>query len=140
MMNSNFQEITAQATGATEIFQIDIIQDLWSGYGKIARYGLKGCDRKTVVVKHVRMPDRTHHPRGWNTDWSHQRKIKSYEVEMAWYRTWSQFCDEHCRIPHCLALESGDDDGSEDWEIASSFILVSVSVSSSRAESLNFNH
>ena len=105
-MNKHFQEVTLNATGATEIFEIEVIQNLWSGYGKIVRYGLKGTESKSVVIKHVHLPKQEHHPRGWNTDLSHERKIKSYQVETAWYSKWSNSCDNNCRIPKCLALES----------------------------------
>lgn len=110
MMNDNFQEIACQATGAIEIFKINDIQSLWSGYGKIVRYGLKGSNRNSIVVKHVQLPEQNRHPRGWNTNLSHQRKLKSYQVEIAWYQQWSESCDETCRVPHCLALESSDDE------------------------------
>ncbi len=110
-MNEKFQAITLRATGAEEIFKIEDIQTLWSGYGMIMRYGLKGGgDRHSVVIKHVRLPDQSEHPRGWNTDLSHQRKIRSYLVETAWYRHWAALCDNSCRIPHCLALESSADE------------------------------
>ena len=105
-MNQDFQEITRKATAAESLFKIEDIQTLWSGYGKIMRYGLKGSDYPTVVIKHVKLPDQNHHPRGWNTDLSHQRKIRSYQVETAWYRDWAAQCDDRCRIPCCLALES----------------------------------
>ena len=71
-MNNVFQQIAGEATGASEIFHIEDIQTLWSGYGKIKRYGLRGADREQVVIKHVKLPDRAHHPRGWNTDLSHK--------------------------------------------------------------------
>ncbi len=109
-MNLTFQQIVCSATGADELFHIEDIQSLWSGYGKVMRYGLKGCARDTVVVKHVRLPECSNHPRGWNTDISHQRKIKSYYVEIAWYRDWAHACGDHCRIPQCLAAEAGNDE------------------------------
>ena len=108
-MNENFLDITCRAVG-TEIFKIEDIQTLWSGYGKIMRYGLKGGDRDSVVIKHVKLPDQSMHPRGWNSDLSHQRKIRSYQVETAWYRDWAELCDDSCRIPHSFALESSDDE------------------------------
>jgi len=95
-----------RATGATELIELGVIQSLWSGYGSIVRYGLKGADLESVVVKHVSLPEGVAHPRGWNTDLSHQRKLKSYEVETAWYRDWSARCGTGCRVPKCLALES----------------------------------
>ena len=94
------------ATGATDLIELGVIQSLWSGYGSIVRYGLKGATVDTVVVKHVLLPEGVAHPRGWNTDLSHQRKLKSYEVETAWYRDWSVRCGAGCRVPKCLALES----------------------------------
>jgi len=109
-MNPHFQAITLKATDATSLFKIESIQSLWSGYGEIVRYGLKASPFKSVVIKHVRLPDQSHHPRGWNTDLSHQRKIKSYHVEMAWYQQWSSMCSASCRVPLCLALESQQDE------------------------------
>ncbi len=109
-MNADFQDIILQATNAESLYHIEDIQSLWSGYGKIVRYGLRGADRERVVVKHVKLPDHHHHPRGWNTDRSHQRKIRSYQVESAWYRDWAPACDDRCRVPACLALETDADE------------------------------
>ena len=108
-MNENFLDITSRTLG-TDIFKIEDIQTLWSGYGKIMRYGLKDGDRESVVIKHVKLPDQGSHPRGWNTDRSHQRKIRSYKVETAWYRDWAELCDDSCYVPHCLLLESSEDE------------------------------
>ena len=41
MLNNNFQDIVSEATGATKIYKISVIQILWSGYGDIVRYVLK---------------------------------------------------------------------------------------------------
>ncbi len=109
-MNDNFQTIIKEATGASNIFEVEVIQNLWSGYGKIIRYGLEGTETESVIVKHVRLPEGKKHPRGWNTDLSHERKIKSYQVETAWYSKWANKCDENCRIPHCMAVETQGDE------------------------------
>ena len=105
-MNAHLKSVILSTTGATELVDLGVIQSLWSGYGSIVRYGLKGAALESVVVKHVSLPDGVAHPRGWNTDLSHQRKLKSYEVETAWYRDWSVRCGAGCRVPKCLALES----------------------------------
>lgn len=109
-MNKQFKSIILEATQATNLYEIEVIQNLWSGYGKIIRLGIEeGCvDR--VVVKHVRLPKGGSHPRGWNTDLSHQRKLRSYEIETYWYKHYSAICDDFCRIPKCLALETAGDE------------------------------
>ena len=76
---------------------------MWSGYGKILRLGLHDSPYDTVIVKHIDLPDKKHHPRGWNTDLSHKRKVKSYRVETDWYTHWSNRCDVNCKVPMCLA-------------------------------------
>lgn len=102
-LGSHFEATVLSATGSSRMRIAGIIQDLWSGYGKILRIELDGG--ATVVAKHIRPPDAGNHPRGWNTNDSHQRKVRSYEVETAWYRDWSQLCDDHCRIPRFLCYE-----------------------------------
>ncbi|MCG8696721.1 MAG: ecdysteroid 22-kinase family protein, partial [Bacteroidales bacterium] len=109
-MNKLFQQVIKESTGADEIYEIEVIQNLWSGYGKIIRFGLRIAQSKSVVVKHVRLPKGDNHPRGWNTDLSHERKLKSYRVETAWYQQWSNKCNEMCRIPHCLAVATEGDE------------------------------
>lgn len=104
-MDQYFQNCVLKATGASSLNEIEVIQNLWSGYGKIIRYELSESKYQRVVVKHVKLPDSGNHPRGWNTDLSHERKIKSYKVETAFYQKYSSFCDDSCRIPKCFAVE-----------------------------------
>ncbi len=104
-MNKEIHDIILKATEAENLCEEGIIQSLWSGYGNIIRYRLFGAKMNSIVVKHVKLPEQTKHPRGWNTDLSHERKIKSYKVETAWYEHWAKHCDDGCRIPDCLALE-----------------------------------
>ncbi len=104
-MNPDQRDFILRATGARSLTPAGILQSLWSGYGSIDRYKLTGGKWPSVVVKHVRMPEQGRHPRGWNSRRSHQRKLRSYRVETAWYRHWADACDEYCRVPHCLAVE-----------------------------------
>lgn len=108
-MNKHFQDIILKACSADDLFEMEVIQSLWSGYGEIVRYGLVGSETKSVVVKHVKL-HQGDHPRDWNTDLSHQRKLKSYRIETNWYQNWSFKCKNMCRIPHCLALESKENE------------------------------
>ncbi len=109
-MDSHIRSTILRATGADDLFKISTIQSLWSGYGSIDRYGLIGANVNSVVIKHVRLPQQSNHPRGWNTDHSHQRKVTSYQVETRWYQKWATHCSAHSRIPHCLALEHHDNE------------------------------
>lgn len=108
MSNKILEDFIIDLTGVKTIVHLEDIQTLWSGYGKIIRYGLKNTYSDTIVVKHVNIPAKANHPRGWNTDLSHQRKLKSYQVEMNWYRNWSHHCDERCRVANCLGAETHD--------------------------------
>ena len=92
------------------IAEVELLQTLWSGYGEILRCELEGTELESVIVKHVQLPTKKHHPRNWNTDLSHKRKLKSYKVEMAWYDSWGQLTNEHCRIPKCLGLGTHGDE------------------------------
>ncbi len=105
-MNQHFRNTILESTDAEDLYEIEVIQSLWSGYGEIVRLGLVGSDMESVVVKHVNLPEGGNHPRGWNTDLSHQRKLKSYKVETHWYKNFSRKCDSTCKIPQCFALET----------------------------------
>lgn len=107
-MNKHFKSIILHSTGASAFVEKEMIQELWSGYGKILRLGLEHADVNSVIVKHVQLPLHNNHPRGWNTDIGHQRKVKSYQVETAWYDTYSK--DSAARLPKCLAIETRDDE------------------------------
>ena len=75
-----------QFSHATAIVKEDHIQTLCSGYGKILRLTLEGGDWPSLIVKLVSPPTLKNHPRGWSTDFGHQRKLRSYQVEETWYR------------------------------------------------------
>lgn len=99
-----------RVTGAERVTSTDLIQELWSGYGKILRVHLSGGNRESVVVKYVEIPSSANHPRGWNSSISHERKLKSYQIEIRWYLDWSSRCEAGCRVPQCLGFESVDDE------------------------------
>ncbi|MFT4547680.1 MAG: aminoglycoside phosphotransferase (APT) family kinase protein [Verrucomicrobiales bacterium] len=109
-LGQRFESAILGATGASGLRVAGMIQELWSGYGQILRVGLEGGSAGSVVVKHVRLPNGSNHPRGWNSDRSHQRKVKSYQVETAWYQTFSARCGDACRVPRCLAFERDGDE------------------------------
>ncbi|UTW61685.1 phosphotransferase [bacterium SCSIO 12741] len=80
----------------------EIIQSLWSGYGSLLRVKLQGSSYDSVIVKRITPPLGAQHPRGWNSELGHQRKLKSYEVECHWYANLAKRGDDSCRIPQYL--------------------------------------
>ena len=99
-----------EITGAERLAPLGTVQTLWSGYGSIVRIGLEGADVPSVIVKHVQ-PGTGGHPRGWNTDLSHQRKLKSYQVETHWYeRQTEKLVSGLARIPRCFGTEIAGDE------------------------------
>ena len=113
-MSTGFNNYLLKATKASSLKETEVIQSLWSGYGKISRYQLMGSAMKTVVVKCISLNQVEDHPRGWNTDFSHNRKVKSYEIETRWYQQWNQKCTEACAVPSFIGSYS---EGKNQWII-----------------------
>lgn len=107
-MNAHFKSIILQSTASSSIIDEEIIQELWSGYGEIKRVSLESSDRKSVIVKHVKLKTPNSHPRGWNSDIGHQRKVNSYHVETNWYENFSTLSS--ARLPECIAFEHLEDE------------------------------
>lgn len=107
-MNAYFKSIILQQTGASSLFEKETIQELWSGYGKIQRIALEKAVFRSIVAKHVQLPTSQNHPRGWNTDLGHQRKVKSYQVETNWYENYGG--QSAARLPKCFAVARQGDE------------------------------
>ncbi len=102
-MDEYWRKVIGRAVNARAVHAEETIQELWSGYGQIRRFTVEGGDQDSVVVKHIAFPTSKNHPRGWNSNLSHERKLKSYRVEAVWYKEWSSMTDERCRLPRCFA-------------------------------------
>lgn len=107
-MNKSLSSLIQSTTHAKHLKKTEVIQTLWSGYGEISRYQLHDHARKSLVVKHVKLPEEHAHPLGWHSDLSHRRKVYSYQVESTWYREYSQSCSPACRVPEFLAEKHSD--------------------------------
>jgi aminoglycoside phosphotransferase (APT) family kinase protein len=105
-MKNQFEQAIAKAVKATSIKKKEVIQELWSGYGQIIRYRTSNTEIPSVIAKHICYPNKKNHPRGWNTDRSHKRKLKSYKVETEWYQKWASHCSDECRVPKCFAIDA----------------------------------
>ena len=109
-IKQSIESYLIECCAAREVVGATLIQRLWSGYGSILRYTLKGAAVDSVIVKQVTAPQAAEHPRGWDSSFAHQRKVRSYCVESAWYRDYAQRCGLSCRVPRCYAIQSQGDE------------------------------
>ncbi|WP_086932886.1 phosphotransferase [Agarilytica rhodophyticola] len=115
-LNLIIENILSRKLGVHSLVRIETLQSLWSGYGEILRCIVSGCETDTFIVKHIKVPDNVDHPRGWNSDISHKRKMHSYQVEGNWYRYWvpSESLHEevnqqlNCRVPKSFFIQSNN--------------------------------
>ncbi|WP_374041461.1 phosphotransferase [Vibrio diabolicus] len=100
-MNDNHQRYQSigQELKLGNYQSVEVIQSLWGGYGELVRVTYSTC---SLIIKHVKLPKPSEHPRGWNTDRSHQRKLHSYQVEVNWYTDFSREVSTRCRVPQGL--------------------------------------
>ncbi len=91
----------ARSAGAKQVVLEERLQLLWSGYGELWRARLDG--EASVVVKHVQPPRD-------DLSLSHRRKLRSYQVEHAFYRHYAARCgaESGCRVPRPIALLAED--------------------------------
>lgn len=93
------EEITGSRPSRAEV-----IQELWSGYGRLERVHFD--NDTTAILKCVAPPTEAKHPRGWSGSAGHARKLRSYEVECAFYAQWSAKCTLACRVPETLGIHA----------------------------------
>ncbi|XZE54542.1 phosphotransferase [Planctomycetaceae bacterium SH139] len=105
-LTDEIRQLVLDSTAATAVSCVTKVQSLWSGYGQICRVELRGGAVDCVIVKHVAPLSKSVHPRGWSSDRSHARKLRSYEVEANWYANFSSLCHPGCRVPKCLATSA----------------------------------
>ncbi|WP_413112451.1 phosphotransferase [Thaumasiovibrio sp. DFM-14] len=96
-------ERVAALLGLDGGYTVTSIQSLWGGYGDLCRIHFDNAKPASVIVKHIQLPQPSRHPRGWNSSLSHQRKLRSYDVELTWYREYAQQCQS--ALPRCLYAE-----------------------------------
>lgn len=91
-MTGDVLATVAALAGARRARHVARLQPLWSGYGEVSRVALEGGPAPTAIVKHVRPP------RAARATTSDARKRRSYDVEVAFYRTRAARCDAACRV------------------------------------------
>lgn len=104
-MNPAIEQKLLRQLNGQDWHRENVVQSLWSGYGEIVRYSVKGREPFTVVVKAVEAGamSESAHPRGWGTELGHQRKLRSYQIEKHFYQAFSDGLPIEARIPTLLA-------------------------------------
>ena len=106
MNKSSIIQILTQQFSSPDIEYIETVQSLWSGYGNISRYRIGS---QLVIIKTIDIQTQQRdHPRGWQSDFGHQRKLSSYLNELNFYQQIACKTDSHCRVPK-LYVGQGDD-------------------------------
>lgn len=88
--NKVLQEISNQQKLGQNILDAILIQELWSGYGGLYRIRTESIQ---YIIKLIEFPKKNAHPKGWDNDFAHKRKVNSYEVEMEFYANYNQHRD-----------------------------------------------
>ena len=97
----------------------ETVQSLWSGYGEIARYVITQSNHQPYnhthhelpsqcIAKIVNLQHKGSHPKGWNGDVSHARKLSSYTNEQNFYQYFAKFTNEDCKVPDLFAAGQSD--------------------------------
>ncbi|WOI36034.1 oxidoreductase family protein [Alteromonas sp. CI.11.F.A3] len=98
-----------------EVRSPTLIQSLWSGYGACFRATLFDNAENAltpVVAKCVQPSLEISHPKGWQSNTSHLRKCRSFEVEHYFYTYLQSSTNTDCLTPACLAAASGENNSS----------------------------
>jgi thiamine kinase-like enzyme len=92
-----------RALNATCVKREEVVQGLWSGYGEIVRFSIEISGMvDSVILKSIQLGQIQNHPRGWKSNFSHQRKLHSYQVESNWYQHWAESCGNDERVAKLL--------------------------------------
>jgi hypothetical protein len=94
-MDALAHELVVSATGSS-VRRSTRVQTLWGGYGELLRLEL--ANGATVVLKDVHPPKRD--------DRSHARKVRSYDVESAFYRSYASRTNDACRVARPIAVHA----------------------------------
>jgi hypothetical protein len=104
-MPRDTQNIISEVSGGLRD-DFEIIQQLWGGYGNVIRVPTPESDRKSVVVKHMKITS------GLEMSVSQTRKLRSYQVELAFYKSFAQLLPkDKCLVPALLDTLVSQKDG-----------------------------
>lgn len=105
----NELRLIAEALNLSRVEKTQTVQSLWSGYGELYRICSPERPSESFIVKSVKLPKHSSHPRGWSGERGHDRKVKSYHVESHWYGHYGPSFVAKCPMPRAHLLEEQDD-------------------------------
>ena len=85
------------------------IQSLWSGYGSLLSIQLEGAAYASVIVKWINLTADVVIKRTWDSKFSHDRKLKSYQNEKTWYQYYAFLLNGFCKLPNYIGHEEEGD-------------------------------
>jgi len=106
-VESQLSESLGELLGDRSIELHEQIQSLWSGYGQVVRV-FSPKHNCHYVVKVIGTQQPQNHPRGWNSSKGHLRKVRSYEVETAFYQHYAEQTNSACKVPKLIAHTQTD--------------------------------
>ncbi|MCO4762261.1 MAG: phosphotransferase [Myxococcales bacterium] len=93
-MTADDHKTIAALCGGGTVVDVEHVQSVWSGYGELVRYHFRGGAHTSIIAKQVRPPD--------GSGRSHERKLRSFRVEAAFYRDYAPHCPSASRVARCL--------------------------------------
>ena len=102
-------EQVQQLLSDPDVIVAEEVQALWSDFGSLVRCFSPKLN-KNIIVKRIAppAPENSKHPRGWNTTTSHERKLKSYQIESEFYQHYAKHTDNDCTVPQLIAADSNE--------------------------------
>lgn len=94
------------ALGASGLERAQRVQRLWSGYGQLVRVWPNGAG--SFIVKHVQPPAAAGAHAAERR--AHERKLRSYAVELQFYERYARQCTGACTVAAALLCERRDDE------------------------------
>jgi hypothetical protein len=100
-------EEVRRVAGARRVVLSEQLQALWDGYGQLWRGVLERSDgsERRIVVKHVSPPKSSGKDAAGQR--ARKRKLRSYDVEAAFYAEYAASCRSRCRLPELECARSG---------------------------------
>ncbi|NVK55393.1 MAG: phosphotransferase [Alteromonadaceae bacterium] len=88
--------------------RFELVQSLWSDFGQLLRC-YSPARQSTVIIKLISVPKKFNHPRGWSTQTSQLRKLRSYAIEQAFYQRYSSTNNKATVADLIIADHQGND-------------------------------